>query len=379
MNLVFQMKLFLKFEKGNKIVELIKKYVLALLLTEGRKTCTTMSRTTKIPYATLYGFVRKADDTIPIMRNILLEEARQLLSNDKFTDLVIDFSQQVKNYAQKIEKLGYDHNGCSNRTEKGLSIGVAALSGTNKCVPFDLEFWVQKKYAEGAYIKKTDLAIKMLEAAVQAGITYRYALLDGAFACLAVILTLERLKQQYFMRIPSNRVIEINGIKAKIKDQPQLKLLRNLRAKTVEAKYKGVPCFITAEKRKKRDGSYEIVYIISNVNLATPKDNIKAYANRSDVEAFFRTGKQSLGTAQCQTLSQKKQEAHILSAMIAYVILEENKIDNQKNCPEEVANEIRRSDLRIQPSELLKKRSPIPEVMQKSNMAPVNNSMQSTH
>ncbi len=313
------------------------------------------------------------------MRNTLLEEAKQLESNDESTDLVIDFSQQVKNYAQKIEKLGYDHNGCSNRTEKGLSIGIAALSGKRKCVPFDLEFWVQKKYAEGVYTKKTDLAIKMIEMATSKGIKWRYALLDGAFACEAIIAMFERHKYQYFMRIPSNRAIEVHGFRAKIKDQPQLKLLRNLRAKTVEATYKKIPCFITAEKRKKRNGVYEIVYIISNVKLAAPQDYIKSYANRGYVEKFFRTGKQSLGTAQCQMLSQKKQEAHILSAIIAYIILEENKIDNQKDSPEDIVHEIRRSDLRCQPDDLLKKCSLTPECMQKTDVDFVNNSMQSMY
>jgi hypothetical protein len=363
------MKLFLKFKDGNKIVTSIKTYVLALLLTSGRKTCANMARTTNISSLALYSFMRHADHTIPVMRDILIEEAKKLLAHDDPVDLAIDFSQQVKNYAQKIEKLGYDHNGCSNRTEKGLSIGFTALISKKRCIPFDLNFWVQKKYAEGAYIKKTDLAIQMLKAAADQNIKYRYALLDGAFACLAIIEVFEKLKQEYFMRIPSNRVIEVNGFKAKIKDQPELKLMRNLKAKTVAATYKGIACFITAEKRKKRDGTYEVVYIISNVTLATPQEYIEAYANRGQVEKFFRTGKQSLGTAQCQMLSHKKQEAHILSSIIGYVILEENKIDNQKDCPEDIINEVRKSDLRHQHVDLLKKRSSISEFLQKNNRA----------
>ena len=173
--------------------------------------------------------------------------------------------------------------------------------------------------------------------------------------------------------------LQIVEFKAQIKDQSQLKLLRNLRAKVVPATYQGVPCFITAEKRKKKNGAYEVVYIISNVNLATPQDNIKEYAKRSPVEGFFRTGKQILGLAQNQMLSQKKQEAHILSACIAYAILEDNKVDNQKNCPEDIVHEIRTSDLRYQFDYQSEKRSPFPEAMQKSNAASVNSATQSMH
>lgn len=373
------MNLFAKFEKDNKIVTSIKKYVLALLLTTGRKTVTSMSRTTTISPKTLYNFMNEADSTIPIMYDILCGEAKKLLSDGDYVNFIFDFSQLIKNYAQKIGGLGYDRNGCSNRTEKGISFGIAALSSAKKCIPFDLKFWIQKKYAEGGYIKKTDLAMLAIEAAIKKDLKFRYALLDGAFACKAIIDLFEKLKQKYFMRIPSNRVIEVDGLKAKIKDQPQLKLLRNLRAKVVAAKYQGIPCFITADKRKKKNGEYEVVYIISNVNLATPQDNINEYAKRSPVEGFFRTGKQTLGIDECQMLSRKKQEAHILGAMISYIILEENKTDNQKNCPEDIVHEIRKSDLRYQFDDLSKKRSHIPGAMQKSNRASANSAMQSMY
>ena len=78
-------------------------------------------------------------------------------------------------------------------------------------------------------------------------------------------------------------------------------------------------------------------------------------------------------------LSQKKQEAHILSVCIAYAVLEENKIDNQKNCPEDIVHEIRKSDLRYQFDDPSKIRFPIPGVMQKSNMTSANKSTQSIH
>ena len=151
--------------------------------------------------------MQEADEAIPIMYDILHEEAKKLLMDDYHVNFIFDFSQLIKNYAYEIEGIGYDRNGCSNRTEKGISFGIAALSSAKKCIPFDLKFWVQQKYAKGQYIKKTELAVQSIEAAVKNGLKFRYALLDGAFASKNIIDLFEKLGQKYFMRIPSNRRI----------------------------------------------------------------------------------------------------------------------------------------------------------------------------
>ena len=310
-----------------------------------------MSRYSGIAYSKLAAFTDNAVENAKSIRSFLIDQAQELSSNDEECELVIDFTQQKKPYAYNIEQLCYDHNGCSNRVEKGLSIGVCAIISKNKLIPIDFKNWIQKKICELAgiaYVKKNDLAKEIIKS-LPTKIKYRYLLLDGAFATRDFLTFLIELDQKFIMRIASNRVIKtLDGVEAQLKEHSALKLKFNEKFKTVEGFYKGIRCFFTAHKRKGKNGESEIVFIVSNVEMAA-KEYVEHYSDRSGIEAFFRTCKQSLGLNDCQMLSAEKQEVHILAIFVAYTFLEDEKIAKQKKCPEDIIHAIRRAWLSEKP------------------------------
>lgn len=339
----FQTILSLNFDICNKLKQQCSYYILSILFTVSRKNCSSMSQDIGISRNQLYNFLRSADENINAMRLYLLDEAKKLCEEDKDAVLVIDFTQLTKPYAFKIENLCYDHNGCTNRREKGLTLGVVALCGKNKTIPLDFDFWIQKKYAAGTYKKKNDIAKELVTEASK-NLNFKYASFDGAFATQDFLAHLNQLGIKFTMRIPSNRCIETtDGKRYQLKDAPGLKLTRNKREICIKASYKNMDFYFIGYKRHGKNNEWETVYLVSNMVLSA-KEHVLSYNPRSKVEQFFRTANQSLGIGECQVLKGKKQVAHILATFIAYVFLEEQKIDKQKKCPEDIVRIFRARD-----------------------------------
>ena len=169
-----------------------------------------------------------------------------------------------------------------------------------------------------------------------------YAILDGAFASFKMIDFFNKNNINYCMRIPRNRVIiSQDGTKEQLQKHPALKLKRNQRYKTIVAIYKGIECFFTAHKRySKKKKALDVVYIVSSLNIS-PKEQAKAYNIRWNIEKMFRTTKQSLGLADCQSTNIEKQRLHIFSVFLSYALLEEQKLYYKKKSVEEVLRSIR--------------------------------------
>jgi hypothetical protein len=148
-------------------------------------------------------------------------------------------------------------------------------------------------------------------------------------------------EETFTMRMPIGRVIITEDwTRAQLKLHPALKLYRNEREKTVKAQYQGRTYFFTAYKRRAKDGEYETVYLVSNMDIPA-KQQVAAYNMRWPVEKFIRTAKQKFGAMQCQALEIEKQHAHILAGCLAYAILETANIDKEAISVDELVNLIR--------------------------------------
>lgn len=112
-----------------------------------------------------------------------------------------------------------------------------------------------------------------------------------------------------------------------LKNHPELKLHRNEREKTVKAELYDETYFFTAYKRKKKGGGWEVVFLVSNMDIPV-KEQVAAYNLRWPMEKKIRTTKQKFGAMQCQSRPASKQQAHIMAGFLAYAIL--NVISNDK-------------------------------------------------
>lgn len=147
---------------------------------------------------------------------------------------------------------------------------------------------------------------------------------------------LQRKKIQFIAKIARNRVIEsVNGIRAQINKHNLLKLVKNNRSKRLKVKYANITLYISVHKRKNKKGEFTFLYIACNKCL-TAKIYLSKYEERWEIEKMFRTMKQSLGLAHCQSRKIDKQKLHIYFVFNSYGFLEMQKIARSLKNPEEV-------------------------------------------
>ena len=356
----------------NKIIN----YISSLLQTVRRKNCSSMAKENNTSVDELYDVMKESKNNILIMEEVLIQKAKELIAKDPTkASFVFDFTHLPKTYATKIEKLGYDHSGCTNRTEKGISLGVLAIVGENEIIPAKASYWIQKKLAKGEYKSKAEIAKGLIKGAIDT-FGLLNARLDGAFSSEDFLKFLVASGIGFVVRMPGNRVvITKDNHRSQLKNNPALKLMRNQREKRVKGTYKSIDnLFFISEKRRRKDNEWETVFLVTNIAKKdeetedssgkedkkddekddssnkedkeeakdfSAKECILFYSKGGAIEKFFRTSKQSLGIGQCQMLDQSKQMAHILATFLAYTFLSQQKIIKQKKCPEDIIHMIR--------------------------------------
>jgi hypothetical protein len=333
------------YNNNNFFLPQVRSYVAAIFLTMGKKNCSSMSLWSGVNRSILYNFLRNHDENIKSMKMFLEDLAVRAISESAQSSLLLDFTFLNKSFAYLIEELTYDYDGVTGRTGKGLSLGVCAVSTPKITIPLDYKPWMQKKLAGAKYVKKVELVMKLITECISK-LKVNYIILDGAFACEDFLKFMQTITTPYIMRIPCNRNVEYEGNLVQIRDHPSLKLSKNQKAATVETKYKGIPCFITAHKRTGKRGAKEVVFLVSNAKMH-PWDYIKTYERRWPIEKGNRTTKQSLGVGQNQTLMAKKQSAHIFATFVSYTLLQIPIMNNRKFSPEDVLRSLRLQNLEL--------------------------------
>lgn len=333
----------------------ISPYISGLLLLEGRKNCSSMARGLGVPIRRFYNSFKNAIEKVAAIRASLVSLANNIRADDGYKVLVIDGTSLVKLFAKKIDHLSVDYDGVIRRVARCLSIIVVGIVADGNIIPIDFSFWHNKKKTSESgkrkiknkkaidpnYKTKITLAMDLIRA-LKDLVVFDYAALDGAFASEGMISFMEKELLKYTMRMPRSRKVMINGMEAKICDQPSLRLVRNERCKSASGFYKGIVCTFTVHKRKKRGGGWETIYLVSNMNLSA-KEHVIAYDRRWTVDKSFRSMKQYVGLKDCQMLKGIRQTLHIFNAFMAYSLATIEKIASRKKSVEEVLKEWRRS------------------------------------
>lgn len=323
----------------------IKAYTLSLILSKSRKNCAAMSHSIGVSEKTLYCFLAESKINAKEIEKELVLLINETRVKNVLRALVIDPTAIIKHYAQKMEKICYDRTGCTKKVEKVLVPVYAAVIDKNVTIPLVLEFWVQEKIVgKKKYRSKIEIAQSLINAAKKMGIDFDFVALDGAFSYPTMFDFYKQNKSLKFsMRVAKSRKIKTkNGVSEQLKNHPALKLHRNEREKTIRAKFDKDDkyYFFTAQKRLRRDGEWEVVYIVSNMSLAA-KEQVAAYNLRLPIEPMIRTTKQKFGATQCQAVASSKQQAHIMAGFLAYAILSIEINDKQATSVDALVNKLR--------------------------------------
>lgn len=318
----------------------IYSYASSLIITKTKKTCTQLSEAAGVSHDSLYDVLQAHKMLLPVFPKELIKLAQQCEQQENGY-LILDDTTIGKRFSTLIEGVVDCYDSSLQQVVRGLSEVVIAWTNGKVTIPLDFTWWIAEEMCPvGQYVNKYDLALQLI-AQVAPNFILKGVMLDGLYATAYMITRLNEMKLNFDMRLAKNRVITVGGITARISKHPLLALTKNTHGRTVQARWQGILCYVTAEKRKDRNGAISIVYIVSNY-CDSPRVHIMRYKMRWPIEKFFRTSKQYLGLKDCQALSSEKQAVHVYLIMCAYAYLQVKACQTQKECVEDVIKPLRK-------------------------------------
>lgn len=304
-------------------LQVTKPLSIGLLLSRGVRTCTSIARDCKISHDVIQRIMNHSSEGNFELKDFLLQEAKKISHTNKHGYLIVDDSSVLKQFAEVLEALDYIYDTATGDKHKGYKIVLICWTDGNITLPVNFEFWLPEEFAGDYYKSKPDIAREMIVELKQS-IEFDALLLDGLYASEELMSFFENNGLIYYMRLPRNRKLRtsLNQESIRLNKNPIFHLNKNNRSMQWDVYFGDITRYVAAEKRKKRNGVYETVYVVSNrKDLA--KTIIKTYAIRWEIEIVFRSLKQTLGLCDCRARKLVKQRLHIYACLGAFVILEQ--------------------------------------------------------
>lgn len=236
--------------------------------------------------------------------------------------ILFDDSVHDKSGSKKIELARWQYSGTTHDTVMGI--------GVVNCVYYNPEldrYWIIdcRIYQPDQDGKKKYEHLKdMLLKAIERGVIFKTVLMDTWYAITHIMMWIDSLGYKFVCPVRSNRLILnkwTDPHKPKyypVKELPweHPSLTQGTLAKLKECSLK-VKLFRLTVHPNRTD------YIVTNDTAAicTPLDATNACAFRWKIEQYHREVKQLTGIGKCQARNAKAQRKHILTSILAWIVL----------------------------------------------------------
>ena len=325
-------------------------YLGGLLGESERKNLTQMSNNAVgVVYHQLHHFLTEATwdaQEVNERRLQVMQQCSQTKIKRGFT-LIIDDSGHRKS-GKETAGIGRQYIGEIGKTDNGVVAVTTHLYDGVKSLPLDAELYQHaSSLPEGKedpdFIKKPDIALKLIDKCLQRGEPPRVVLVDAGYGNNTTFLKqLESKKLKYIAGLAKNRKVlcqlQPNSEKVSIRldelaqsltteafagIQLELELPRTVWVATVEVEISALPQTRTVAivmNAASLSEATDVNYLITNVvhEKATGEWIVKTYSQRNWVEVFYREAKGWLGLREYQTRSIRSLERHLMLVFCAY-------------------------------------------------------------
>ena len=303
---------------------------LTIITNAGKRSFENMGRLIKKSGDTISRILRPGQESLEESKKI----AQQIFAGKKELLVIIDETKIKKIHSQLMEGMGWFFDTKIGRSINAYNHIIGAISEGKFTVPINAAFTFGKEF----YTKPK----QALEITVQLFINTAknlfpdariIAALDGAYATVNYLKWAIENNVATEVRMHSNRVVEYNGKKKKLRELKEIRPKGRQMARTIQAVWHGIPLHITAVRRIDRHGNETIVYQAATYK-ATPNQHAKNYKNRWGIEKLNRTTKQSLGLQECFSRKIRTQFDHICAVLLAYSLAQLEMKKNHRKNPE---------------------------------------------
>jgi len=307
-------------------------YTLGLILNKEKKTCTKIAKFLGITHDRLYGILNKTNTLLLLFPSLMLSIAKRF-SKEKKGWLIIDYTTMSKPFIKLLAGAYTIYNTSLGMPDRGFNLVVIAWSNGSVTIPLQFEWYFHKDIVGKDFKTKTEIGIPLIKCCL-GKIPFRYVLFDAHYATINMLKFLCPMRIGFVAKIPRNRKITTKANQFdRLENIQQLKLLRNERSKRIIANYHVMWLYFSHHKRKNKNNIYTDTFIISNIDIY-PKAYYEIYRQRWNIEEMFRTMKQLLGFADCQSIDLDKQRSHIFCIFFSYSFLQSEKHKKSLKNPE---------------------------------------------
>ena len=283
------MKTFILKNLSKKIKNGFIYYVLGLVLSKDKKSCTNLAAFLNISHDFLYRYLSKTNLVAIFFPSLMIKIANDF-AEKKPGWLIIDDTSIIKNFAKLLIGVWDIYDTVLSRPSRGLCLVVVAWSNGDITIPISFNWHYQKAISGKYYQTKTQVA-KQLILDCYKKVKFEYILADGHYSTIDFISFLQKHNIEYLGKIARNRVIIVNEKSFQLQNCYNLKIFRNSRSKKILAFYHGMKLYFSVHKRKNKNNEFNYIYLVSTMNLDA-KNYLEIYRGRWNIEMMFRTMKQ---------------------------------------------------------------------------------------
>lgn len=223
-----------------------------------------------------------------------------------------------RRYANVTEGISSMKDQSTKTFTNGISIVAAGLVYGKYFLPIDLEQWIAEFIIGSSYLKKHELALKIISRLIELKINIKCFVLDGLYFSKIFMKSLCIMQQKFVIKAKTTTSVVYKGKKMQLQNCPDLRLNTNQYQKKIYAEWSGQMWHFIAIRRTGKHGE-KIIYLAANFE-AKSKIYRKIYDSRWPVEKFIRTGKQSMGLKDSCSQIARIYLNHIKCVFFAYAI-----------------------------------------------------------
>ena len=329
---------------GNKVKEHFVNYTLGLILCVQIRTCVRMGETLGLAHDMIYRYLAKAALLLPFFPNIMVRVVKHY-EKQKDGYFIVDDTVLSKVFSRGIQGVDFVYNTITCRTERGFCLVVLVWTNGDITIPISFKLWFNKSICPNGK-SKSELAIELVGEFYKQ-IKFKALLADGLYSTKTFLEFLCKKNIKFLMKMHRNRIVtNTEGAKGQLQHNPELKLTRNQRTKTLKGTWAELNLFFNVIKFRGRNGDYAQMYHVSNMDLPE-KEYKKIYKERWGIEVMFRSMKQGLGITNCSSRDLQKQRLHFHAVFHSYAFLQVAKVKQEEPNVESVVRALRAAKPKI--------------------------------
>ena len=271
---------------------------------------------------------------------VIWEKAQQDIVYSKNGCLLFDDSVIDKSYSKKIEIARWQYSGNVHQTVMGIGIVNCVYYNPDLDRYWIIDARIYQPDQDGK--KKYDHLEEMMLKAIKRGVIFRTVLMDTWYAINRVMCRINELGYKFVCPIRSNRLVLDHWTDP---ENPKYRAVKELPWKDEQELKEGKTaklkeCSIMMKLFQLSVHPNRTDYVVTNDfdQINTSEDATKACAIRWKIEQYHREVKQTTGIGKCQARNTKAQRKHIMTAILAWLVLSAQAHTMKKNIYE-VKNE----------------------------------------